>query len=307
VAATYLGVKGTSLQRTRDINTPTTVNVVNIPIAGTSPVQTLTFQQFSGARPITGFVRISQFESTANSTYHGGTLQVTKRMAQNYQLSAAYTYSKVIDDNPDATAVVPFGSDDAKMAYNPALPILDRAVGNNDQRHRLVISGIWQLNYGKDFNPVAKAILGGWELSAIFTAEQGLPYNGLVNFDLNGDGNNRNERTPGSGRNIFRHPKTVQLDPRVTKNIQITEQAKFQFILEAFNIFNRANIGPTSAAAVGVNTTQFTRSTSTAAFPTGCGAPTGPLNPCLLPNALFGTPTAVRDPRIVQLAAKIIF
>lgn len=307
VAATYLGVRANQLQRTRDINTPITQNLVNISIAGTSPVSTLTFQQFSGSRPIAGFVRISQFESSAKSTYHGGTLQVTKRLSHNYQFSAAYTLSKVIDDNPDATAVVPFGSDDAKMAYNPSLPILDRALGNNDQRHRLVISGIWHLDYAKNMGAAAKAILGGWELSGIFTAEQGLPYNGLVNFDLNGDGNNRNERTPGQGRNTFRHPKTVALDPRVTKSIQMTEHAKFQFILEAFNVFNRANIGPTSASASGVNTTQYTRSTSSAAFPAGCGATTGPLNPCLLPNALFGTPTAVRDPRIVQLAMKIIF
>jgi hypothetical protein len=305
VSGTYLGVRARQLPRTRDINTPTATTLVNIPITGTTSV--LQFQQFTGARPIAGFVRISRFESTARSTYHGGTLQVNKRYAHNYQFALAYTWSKVIDDNPDATAVVPFGSDDAKMAYNPALPGLDRAVGNNDQRHRLVVSGVWDLNYTGGMNAVGKAILGGWQLSAIVTAEGGLPYTGLVNFDLNGDGNNRNERTPGGGRNNFRHDKIIAFDPRLTKTIPIAETLKFQFIMEAFNIFNRANVGPTNISPVAVNTTQFTRSTSTAAAPTGCGGPTGPLNPCLIANPLFGTPTAVRDPRIIQFAAKIVF
>lgn len=311
VAATYIGVKGSNIQRVRDINTPATIALGAINVQGaTTP---LPLQYFTGARPVAGFVRISQFEGTGNSVYHGGTLQVNRRFAKNYQLSAAYTYSKVIDDNPDATAVVPFGSDDAKIIYNPALPILDRAVGANDQRQRLVISGIWQLNYTNSMNAVGKAILGGWELSAILNAEGGLPFTALLPTgaanDLNNDGNNRNERIPGTGRNTFRHPKTVTLDPRITKNIRVTESAKFQLIAEAFNVFNRANIGPTNISAVAVNNTQYTLSTSAAT----CGASFGvvrtspALSGCLVPNALFNTPTAVRDPRIVQLALKFLF
>jgi len=296
--ATYLGVRAARLQRTRDINTPTTVAAVNIPIAGASTPTTLTFQQFSGARPIAGFVRISQFESTAESHYNGLTLQVNKRFSRNYQLAAAYTLGKVTDTNPDATAVVPFGSDDAKMVYNPAVPELDRAPGNNDQRSRMVISAIWALNYLSDRPAAVRAILGGWELSGIFTAETGLPYTPLVNFDLNGDGNSRNERVPGTLRNSLRHPGIISFDPRVTKNFPLHESFKFQFIMESFNIFNRANIGATVASPVGVNTTQFSRST------TACGS-VG--SPCLVPNAAFATPTAVRDPRIIQFALKAVF
>ncbi len=312
VSATYLGVRGSSVQRVRDINTPTAIAVGQIGIQNTTTF--LPLQYFAGSlttgRPIAGFARISQFESTGKSIYHAGTLQVTKRMSRNYQLSASYTYSKVIDDNPDATAVVPFGSDDAKIIYNPALAILDRAVGNNDQRHRLIVSGIWQLNYANGLGTVGKAILGGWEVSAILLAEQGLPYTALVNSDLNNDSNSRSERVPGVGRNTLRHPKTVSLDPRVTKNIPINEKVKFQLIAEAFNIFNRANIGPTNISPVALNNTQYSFSNSAATCGTGFGvvrtAPVA-LSGCLVPNAAFGTPTAVRDPRIVQLAAKITF
>lgn len=311
LGTTYLAVKGSNLQRSRDINTPVATAVGSVGIQGTTTVLPLQYfaASITSGRPIAGVARIAQFEGSANSIYHGGTLQVNKRMSRNYQFSAAYTYSKIIDDNPDATAVVPRGSDDAKMIYNPALPIQDRALGANDQRHRMVISGIWQLNYANNLSPVAKAIFGGWELGAIFTTEQGLPFNAIVNSDLNNDSNSRNERVPGTGRNTFRHPKTVTLDPRVTKNIQFHERAKLQLILEAFNVFNRANIGPTNISPVAMNNTQYSLSTSAAT----CGAAFGvirttpALSGCLVPNTAFGTPTAVRDPRIVQLAAKIVF
>src|SRR5262249_14202851 len=52
------------------------------------------------------FGRISQFESNANSGYNALILQVNKRFAQHYQLLFSYTFSKVIDDAPDATSVV---------------------------------------------------------------------------------------------------------------------------------------------------------------------------------------------------------
>lgn len=315
VTATYLGVKGSNIQRSRDINTPSAIAVGTVGIQGTTTFLPLQYfaASITNGRPIAGVQRIAQFEGSSNTIYHGGTLQVNKRMAKNYQFSAAYTYSKIIDDNPDATAVVPRGSDDAKMIYNPAVPIQDRALGNNDQRHRMVISGIWQLNYANGFSPIAKAIFGGWELSAIFAAEQGLPFTALVNSDLNNDSNSRNERVPGTGRNTFRHPKTVTLDPRVTKNIQFHERAKLQLILEAFNVFNRANIGPTNISPVALNNTQYSFSTSAATCGAAFGvvragaAAAGGTSGCLVPNTAFGTPTAVRDPRIVQLAAKIVF
>ncbi len=300
VSISYLAVKGTHLPRTRDINLNANFVNASLPIAGTSTV--LTFQQHTGARPIAGFGRILQFESTANSIYHGASFQVNKRFSRNYQLLASYTWGHAIDDTPDATAVVPGGSDDAKIVqYNP-LPFLDRADSINDQRHRFVLSGAWDLNYAGGLNPVARAILGGWELSAIYTAQSGQPYSGLVNFDLNSDGNNRSDRTPGLPRNTFRLPSTFTLDPRVTRNFRVAEDYKLQFIFEAFNIFNHGNVYE-------VNRTQFSRSTSTSA--TGCNAPTGPLNPCLVPQAAFGTPVSpivpYAGPRIIQLAAKFIF
>ncbi len=158
VSVSGLMVKGNHLQRTRDINLGTPVPT-NITIAGTG--QTITYLKYPATRPIAAFQRISQFESSANSLYHGLIFQVKRRLAQNFQGTVSYTWSHAIDDDPDATAVVPFSSnDDAKMLFDPKDPRGDRANSLNDQRQRLVISGVWQLNYASGMNALGKAILG---------------------------------------------------------------------------------------------------------------------------------------------------
>ncbi len=223
-------------------------------------------------------------------------VQLNKRFSRNYQFTISYTLSKVIDDVPDPFALnVPLA--DFRLVSDGSNPRLDRAAGNSDQRHRFILSGVWQLNYTKELRSAPKAILGGWELSEILTAQSGLPYSALVNFDLNNDGNSATDRTPGLGRNTFYLPRAVSLDPRVTRNVHLTERARLQFIWEAFNVLNRANIS-------GVRTTQFSRSTSAAA----CGIAG---IPCLVRQDIgataFGTPTGTSGPRIMQLALKLLF
>lgn len=295
VQVNYLWVKGTHLTRTLDINQqgPETPAVV----AFTNSTQTAIVNQITQPRPIAGFGRIEEFQSTANSIYNGLTVQVNKRFSHNYQFLASYTLGKVIDDTPDATSVVPFSSDDAKMVQDPLNPHGDRGPGVNDQRHRLVLSAVWDLDgYAHPLSHGWRYLLGGWQLSGILTAQTGQAYSGLVNSDLNRDGNSRTDRAPGLGRDTFYLPKFVSLDPRITKRIPITERVKAQLILEAYNSFNHTNF-------TSVNTTEFSTATS------GC---TGTFAICLKPNPLFQTPSSTQlnfspGSRIVQLSAKISF
>jgi hypothetical protein len=291
ISVSYLGVRGYHLQRTRDINLlPPTL--ATIPVANSTTV--LTFPKFSSTRPLATFARIAQFESTANSLYHGITVQLTKRFSKNYQFLAAYTVGKVTDDKPDATAVVPFGSDDAKIVQNSLDLKSDRGPGDNDQRQRVVLSGIWDLNnYASGLPSIGRALLGGWQFSYIITAQSGQPYSGGVGADLNTDGNSRSDRTPGQERNTFRLPNTVSVDPRISKSIAINERWKIQIYGEAFNVLNHANVS-------NVNVTQYARSTSAVT----CGSVPAP---CLAPATSFRIPTATTGPRILQLSAKFSF
>jgi len=287
-----LGVKGVHLTRTRDINLQGPEKPTTIGIAGTT--QTVTFNKITQPRPISAFFRIEEFESNANSRYGGLVLQLNHRFSHNFQALLNYTWSKVIDDVPDATSVVPFTFDDAKMVSDPLNIRADRGPGVNDQRHRFVFSWTWDVNgYAKRLPAAAWYFLGGWEISGILTAQTGQPYSALVSADLNNDSNSRTDRAPGFGRDSFYLPNVISLDSRLTKNIKVTERAKIQLILEAFNSLNRANI-------LQVNTTFYSLSKSAATC-----APAAA--PCLAKEPLFGSPTQTFGPRILQVAAKISF
>ncbi len=213
---------------------------------------------------------------------------MNKRYANHFTEKVSYAWSKVMDDVPDATAVVPNGSDDAKYVQNPLNIRDDRALGSNDQPHRFVVSGVWDLSYANgSANRAMRAVLGDWSVSYILTAQSGQPYTATIGLtDLNNDGNNRNDRIPGVGRNTFRLPTTWTLDPRVSRDVKFHERAKLQLIFEAFNIFNRFNL------------------TSSGSIRTAMFAVTGGQ---LVRQSNFGTVSGTSNPRVIQLAAKIIF
>lgn len=281
----YLGVRGYHLSRTRDIN----LYPVAPQAARFADGTATTVLVRPSSRPNRNFGRISLFDSGADSIYHGGFLQLTKRFSQNFQLLANYTWSKVIDTVPDATSVVVGGGDDAKVAQNTLLPNLDRAVGDANVPHRFVASGVWDINYwDKASNPVLKYVVSGWQVSGIWNARTGQPFSPTVggNADINGDGNTRNDRPPFLGRNVYRLPDVYSLDARVSKTIPLAgENLRLRLIGEAFNLTNRANVA-------NVNRTPFNYTAATATFS---------------PVATFNAPNAALDPRILQIAAKIEF
>jgi hypothetical protein len=275
----YLGVRGEHLTRTRDINL-----LPEVATAGTfSDGTAVTYYRHPG-RVNPAFGRISLFDSGADSIYHGGFIQLQKRFSQGLQLSTIYTYSKVIDDAPDFTSVV-VGTDDAKNAQDTVFPNNERGRGNADIRHRFVLSGLWNIDYGKSLhNAIARGLLSGYQLSLITQVQSGRPYTAVVSADVNNDGNTRTDRPPAVGRNTINGPNFANVDMRFSRDIPLgTERAKLRLIFEGFNITNRANYNS-------IITGQYT-------FSAGRFTPTT--------NFLARSDTF--DPRILQLAAKITF
>jgi outer membrane receptor protein involved in Fe transport len=293
LSASYLWVHGTHFQRLRDVNLGTSTSAT-IPIANTDTI--LTYLRFN-SRPIPGFDRVFLFESNASSNYHGLAVQITRRFADNLQFLGSYTLSKVIDDKPDSGAINPPATD-GLLVQDASNPRADRSRGATDQRHRFVFSGIWDLHYADRLPSAARAALRGWQVGGILTAQSGQPYSGLINFDLNNDGNFANDQTPGLGRNTFTLPSTVSLDTRLTRTFPLkNERARLEFSWEAFNVFNHGNV-------TAVRTQQFAVSTNVVLC--GAGVPQ-----CLIPLVIgltaFGTPTSSSGPRIMQLAARFVF
>lgn len=292
VGVNYQYVKGSDLPRSADINIGESTMVTTPVFDGISGASLgdVTYKKYSSTRPFSHFGRIIEFQSTAHSKYNGLTFDVQKRFANNWQARLAYTYSKVKDDRPDATSVVP-GTDDAKNIQDAFDIHGDWGPGDNDVRHRVVLSGVWSLDsYAANLQSAAmKALASGWTISGIASYQSGQPYTALVNADLNNDGNNRNDRAPGLGRNSFNLPSQISVDPRITRDINMFGGTRLQLIAEAFNILNRSNVN-------GVRTTYYSYDSKN--------------NKLLLqsdPKTGFGTPTLSAGPRIIQLAAKVTF
>ncbi len=198
----------------------------------------------------------------------------------------------MIDDAPDATSVVTANAgDDAKQAQQSLLLSDERGPGNANVPHRVVVSGLWELDYFKGLKGPVNVFIGGWQLGGIFQASSNLPYSARLaaNIDLNNDGNRNSDRAPGFGRNSFYTGKFVSFDLRATKTFFFTERYKLQFIAEFFNIFNRLNVSSFNGQlynVAGVNTPNVVSLTR---------------------RADFGNPRGAFDPRIGQLALKLIF
>jgi hypothetical protein len=282
VVINYLYVKGAQLPRSTDINIGDPTTPTTFTVAGTG--QQLPYFRL-GPGPFANFARIISFQSTAASEYNGLTIELNRRLSNHVMARVAYTLGKVTDTVPDATAVVPGGTDDAKYASNPKDFEADRTVGNNDQRHRVVFSGMYDTNglaAGK--SGVQAALTRGWDFSAIFTASSGQPYSARAGVaDLNNDGNTRNDFAPGTTRNQYSLPSYYSLDLRVSRDIAVVRRVKIQPIFEVYNLMNADNINT-------VNTTLY-----------------GVAGTTLTPNASFGQPLATAGQRIIQLALKVVF
>lgn len=282
VTVGYLGVRGEHLSRTRDINRfPAVPTDLTYSTGGTA-----TILRYNG-RPNPAFGRISLFDSGADSYYHGGFVQVTKRFASSFQFLTSYTYSKVIDSNPDFTSVV-VGVDDGKNAQDTLNANFERGRGNADITNKFVFSGIWDIDYARSLdNVVLRNLLRGYQLSLISNVQSGRLFTATVGSDPNNDGNTATDRPPGISRNTLGAPAFMTADVRFTRDIALKgERVKLRIIFEAFNATNRANFNALNRAAYTFNAT--TR--------------------VLTPTTNFGTVTGTTsDPRILQLAGKITF
>ncbi|HEX2714876.1 MAG TPA: hypothetical protein VHM88_22030, partial [Candidatus Acidoferrales bacterium] len=287
LGVSYLLVKGTHLTRSNDINLlPAVATAFPISTGGS-----LTVQRFPG-RVASHFGRITQFQSDANSIYHGMAVTLNKRFSQHFQMSASYTLSKAIDDKPDSTSVVPGNAgDDLKMAQGHFGFGDDRGLSDQDYRHRFVSVGLWDLGYLNNHqNNFVRYALGYWAFSTVLAAQNGRHWSVQMGGDANNDGNNFTDRVPGIARNTQTLPRQVSMDIRVSKDIPVYERLKATLMFEAFNLFNHPNFRDVNSNA-GEGALQFNLATATKATAT-TNCPVG--TRCFFPLASF-TPANPKD------------
>jgi hypothetical protein len=249
----YLHLRGLHLILSRNVNVPRFPASAGVPNLG---------------RPDPNFGNISRFESSGDSYYNGLVVAFDKRAASWASLRASYTLSKSVDNAGNFFFSTPQDNFDLRG---------ERGLSDNDQRHRLVLSGSLEAPRSSNASLLRRA-LEGLQMSYIFTCASRLPFNVLAGNDRNFD-TNFNDRPVGVGRNTGRGFDHASLDLRLSRRFRLTERARFEIIAEAFNALNRTNF-------------QLPNNI----FGTG-----------LTPLASFGRPTAADSPRQIQFGLRASF
>jgi outer membrane receptor for ferrienterochelin and colicin len=241
-SATFLFARGVRLSRIRNVNLPPPVvltpsNALSLGIPNPFPQQ-LGRLVFPPARLSTQFDDIYQWKNHAGSVYNGLSLSLNRRLSNEISFSGSYTFSKAIDD----------ASDFNEQPENPYLLHAERALSANDQRHRFVFSGTFDLPFGdeedgKRSSGVIDKLFSNVEAAPILIFGSGRPINPLTGFDANRSGAfPLSSRPLGLGRNSLVTPTQVQFDLRVLKFFKIGEHGKLDFVVESFNVLNHTNV-----------------------------------------------------------------
>jgi len=117
---------------------------------------------------------------TSGGTDHYNAMQVTvnRRFSHGLSLGSQYVWSRSIGDTN--------GSNDARTAANNFSFAADYGNNQSDVRQSFNVSALYELpygpgkKYGSSANPVAKMLLGGWQLGGLLNARTGLPLEVLI-------------------------------------------------------------------------------------------------------------------------------
>jgi hypothetical protein len=194
----YVGTQGTRLFASEDGNPLVTADLrAPIPANTSASVARMPtrLDQLQGSRLIR--------TNGGSSIYHSAQVELKRRFANGFTMTAAYTFSKVIDNGSEI-----FSYGNTATTQNASVPALygglqiDRSVGSFDRPQRFVFTYLYELPFFKSQNGLLGHLAGGWQLAGVTTFESGNPYtvaNGADADGLGGSGFDRPNFNP-SGR-----------------------------------------------------------------------------------------------------------
>jgi hypothetical protein len=331
----YFGDHGDHLQGVVDLNEvrPGAFTKTNIGFGQQSGCTAFTSQNceapLNQIRPYLGYTAINDVQTIFNSNYNSLQVKFTKKFSGKSMIDANYTWSRGLTNAQNDYSTAPQNTYNIAAEYGPSV------YQRNDV---LAINGVWELPWYREQEGITGKIVGGWEFSGVYVVSSGLPltatmsgggtvnYGGLTsiyNNQTNGglasdaaglgilgpsaaslrpnvvlnpsDGYSQTQlrkrlhwfnqtafiapspstfQVGNEQRNIMVGPGFNRMDVGVFRNFKLYRSVTFQLRGEGFNVMNHTNWG-----TVGTTSTSST----------------------------FGTITATRDPRILQVAGKINF
>jgi hypothetical protein len=322
----YIGTKGTKLLDRRNIAQPNAIPSADLAYCQANASDTTHNCPTSSRLPypnFTGDFIDSDFHGYSN--YNAMNAKFERR-AGDLALTAAFTWSKSMDDKSAAAGVGGSGAGYQGFMDNHN-PQLDYGPSDFDVDHRFVAAYVYQLPFGRgkkfagNINRVADVVVGGWQVTGITTFQTGFPF-GISSTDVSGLTGTIAPRAnwvagcdPHKGvtgkfqrinmacftnspagtygntkRNFLRMPGINNWDMGFGKDVNLGEHAKFELRVQAFNTFNHhqyaINVGGMATAGSGGGS-----SIDNTVGDTNGGLITG----------------TVSAPRILQLSGKITF
>ncbi len=303
----YVGSKGTHLLGNVDLNElPPGLAYSSGLIAPNTPITSANTPLLNVLRPYLGYGAFAQaIEPWYNSNYNSLQVYGNKRFSASSLVAFSYTWSRSLTDNQsDRSNAAQNTYNFNRGEYGPAL---------YDRTQVFNVNWVYMLPFFKEQKGAVGKTLGGWELAGNANIYSGLPYTattsgtdpgglGIIGAsaaglrpDLVCNPNTGFTRTrleyfntacfqnpavsthrPGNeGRGVIRGPGYQGWSMAASKNLLFAERFRFQLRAEAANVFNHAN----------PNTFLSLSNVST----------------------LFGQIGTYRDPRIIQLGAKLYF
>ena len=176
----YVGTAGHKLFRAEDINrAPGTLLPNGITVTDNFG-RLLTG---AGGRPNKNFGRLRNWQNVVNSNYNSLQASVKRQMSHGLLFNVDYTYSHSIDNgstwHSGATTANGTAAGEG-FTTDQTLPGLDRGNSIYDIRHRLVVNYVWQLP-GQNLKGIAGAVVGGWSLNGIWSAQSGAHWEPATN------------------------------------------------------------------------------------------------------------------------------
>ncbi len=237
----------------------------------------------NGCRPNAAYGNNKQYQSAGDSYYDGLSVSFQQKPTHWGAYRISYNWSKAIDDVGEfffSSPINNFNIDE------------DRSLSDDDQRNRLVFDG----TIHSSMNPshgLWNHISNGFLLSTMLQYYSPLPFNVTTGTNsIQGTTlrpcvpgiSNCTQALPGTviGRNAGTGFNFFNMNTRLSRTFPLGDRFRLEAIAEAFNALNHRNdLIPNGTFGTGT-------------YPNAS-------------NASFGHPTAVGDPRQVQLAARLTF
>ena len=227
----------------------------------------------------TAFGEILDMFSLGTSNYNAMQVSLEQRLQHNLQFQTNFTWSRTIDTASSAN--ISFGTNQLGDPFSLAW---SRGVSSENVPLRWVSNIIYTTPDLRGHNALVREALGGWEVSAIITAQSGFPFGVGAGFGNNQSGAQqyedradvvpgaaRNVRTGGkqnwiknyfninafvenapgtygnSGKNIMQAPPLDYTDAGIFKNWTFRDRYGLQFRWEMFNALNQPSFSAPNA------------------------------------------------------------